>query len=176
MWNVIYFSKRYFCLFWYKMEVAKAFLPHQWVWGWLRGFNWFATNGIDHSWLRLVIWNKFSIQIIGFMTGCFYYWFYTAVIPLPWVIGGKHSTRYCVCYRVYKTLSSRQFITFDYWWYYCSIQLTAWDVVSFIIFLFWVICNNWEGSWISCLSASGVATHGRCDITCLCTLPTLVLI
>ena len=64
MWNVIYFSERYVCLFWHKMEVAKAFLPHQWVWGWLRGFNGFATNGIDHSWLTLVIWNNSLLRLL----------------------------------------------------------------------------------------------------------------
>ena len=83
MWIVIYFSGRYACLFWYKIEVAKAFLFHQWVCGCL-GYNRFAANGIYHSWLRLVIWNKFAIQIIGFMTGLFYYWFYTAVLCHGW--------------------------------------------------------------------------------------------
>ena len=103
MWNVIYFSERYVCLFWHKMQVAKAFLPNQWVWGWLRGFNGFATNGIDYSGLTLVTWNKFTIQIIGFMTGRFYYWFYTAVISLPWVmqIGGKHNTVLCLLKSLY---------------------------------------------------------------------------
>ena len=83
MWIVIYFSGRYACLFWYKTEVAKAFLLHQWVSGCL-GYNRFAASGIYHSWFRLVIWNKFAIQIIGFMTGLFYCWFYTAVLCHRW--------------------------------------------------------------------------------------------
>ena len=83
MWIVIYFSGRYACLFWYKIEVAKAFLLHQWVCGCL-GYNRFAASGIYHSWLRLVIWNKFAIQVIGFMKGLFYYWFYTTVLCHGW--------------------------------------------------------------------------------------------
>ena len=143
MWIVIYFSGRYACLFWYKIEVAKAFLLHQWVCGCL-GYNRFAASGIYHSWLRLVIWNKFAIQIIGFMTGLFYYWFYTAVLCHGWCRLGANIVL-CIVFvkeSIQPCPKSEQQLLIIGGTIAQSNQLDGMLQVL-LSSLFWVICNYW---------------------------------
>ena len=143
MWIVIYFSGRYACLFWYKIEVAKAFLLHQWVCGCL-GYNRFAASGIYHSWLRLVIWNKFVIQIIGFMTGLFYYWFYTAVLCHGWCRLGANIVL-CIVFvteSIQPCPKSEQQLLIIGGTIAQSNQLDG-MLQALLSSLFWVICNYW---------------------------------
>ena len=141
MWIVIYFSGRYACLFWYKIEVAKAFLLHQWVCGCL-GYNRFVASGIYHSWLRLVTWNKFVIQIIGFMTGLFYYWFYTAVLCHGWCRLGANIVL-CIVFVTESiqpcTKSELQLVVIGGTIAQSNQQLLQ----ALLLSLFWVICNYW---------------------------------
>ena len=143
MWIVIYFSGRYACLFWYKIEVAKAFLLHQWVCGCL-GYNRFAASGIYHSWLRLVTWNKFVIQIIGFMTGLFYYWFYTAVLCHGWCRLGANIVL-CIVFvteSIQPCPKSEQQLLIIGGTIAHSNQLDG-MLQALLSSLFWVICNYW---------------------------------
>ena len=67
MWLATVFSER--CVFVLIKDGNGRYISgHQWPCEILSS-NRFSASGIDHSWLRLIIWNKITFQFTGFMAG-----------------------------------------------------------------------------------------------------------
>ena len=67
MWLASVFSER--CVFVLIKDGNGRYISgHQWPCEILSS-NGFSASGIDHSWLRLIIWNKITFQFTGFMAG-----------------------------------------------------------------------------------------------------------